>query len=257
MESIKMLMVDSSMFVTQLDILGYKRMGLSVKCADNFKKIDAFLHKEKFDVIVMNLDYEDVDYVKLGRYIRENPSWKDLLIVLTSVRTGGRVKEIYDSIDADLFVSLPVPKEIFIEKIKSLLDQVVRNTVRVKLVDYGTIIFKGEKYDCIVDDLSSSGVSLLVKQEFLKDETLSVKFNLYLDKQGKHSLDLKAKIKRVSKMDFSKIEYKEDYSGIENIQEYKYFMGVCFEYLKEEDRRTIEKYIAIVTKSIDKMTYYI
>ena len=252
-----MLMVDSAMFVTQLDILGYKRMGLSVKCADSFKKIDSYLQKEKFDVVVMNLDYEDIDYVKLGRYIRENPKYREMLIVLTSVRTGGKVKEIYDSIDADLFVSLPAPKEVFIEKIKSLLDQVVRNTVRVKYVDYAEYSYQGKDYRCVIDDLSSSGMSLLVKEECSKGDLINVKFELYLDKLGTKHLNVKAKVMRVSSMDYSKIEYKEDYSGIDDILDYKYFLGVQFESLKEEDRRTIEKYIAIVTKSIDKMTYYI
>ena len=257
MESIKMLMVDSAMFVTQLDILGYKRMGLSVRCADSFKKIDACLQKERFDVIVMNLDYEEIDYVKLGKYIRENPKYREMLIVLTSVRTGGKVKEIYDSIDADLFVSLPAPKEVFIEKIKALLDQVVRNTTRVKYVDYGVYNYKGKEYTCVIDDLSSSGLSILVKEELEKEDSIDVKLELYLERNGTKVLHLKAKVMRVAPMDWSKIEYREDYCGIDDILQYKYFLGVQFESLKEEDRRTIEKYIAIVTKSIDKMTYYI
>ena len=109
----------------------------------------------------------------------------------------------------------------------------------------------------MIDDLSSSGLSILVKEELEKEDSIDVKLELYLERNGTKVLHLKAKVMRVAPMDWSKIEYKEDYCGIDDILQYKYFLGVQFESLKEEDRRTIEKYIAIVTKSIDKMTYYI
>lgn len=158
--TIKMLSIDDKTVTTDLDRAGYRKMGILVRPAASFDEANKLLKAEKIDLIVINMDYKPVDSVNVTKHLKSQEAYAAIPIVLTSVQTAAKVRNSALDAGADLFVEQPLPRQYFVEKLKQLLDQQVRNTERINLGGEVSFTYDGTTASCAVGDLSISGILL-------------------------------------------------------------------------------------------------
>ncbi len=169
-DTIKMLSIDNKTLTTDLDRAGYRKMGVVVKPAANFEEANKLLKSDTIHLIVINMDYKNIDAVQITKHLKSQEEFAGIPIILTSVQTAARVRNNALEAGADLFVEQPLPRQYFIEKLKQLLEQKTRSSGRVAVHGDVQFIVDGTTHNCPIGDLSVSGVLLSTEME-LKDGT--------------------------------------------------------------------------------------
>lgn len=156
----KILTIEDKGLSTELDRAGYKKLGVTYKVVHSFKDAEEYLTKDTFDVIVVNYDYNRLDHMSICRHFKAQPHTKDLPIVFTSVQD--KPKNLPDFVQAglDLFIQLPIPRQFFIERLRTLLEQKVRETERVVHEGDVEFTYQESQHLCPIGDLSKSGILL-------------------------------------------------------------------------------------------------
>jgi CheY-like chemotaxis protein/Tfp pilus assembly protein PilZ len=134
-------------------------MGVALKTAPSFAEAKKVLAENGVDVIVINYDNDQVNTPALCQHFKTNAGTKDIPIVITSVQSVGRQLKTSIKAGFDLFVEQPIPRQYFIEKLRSLLDQKTRTTKRVTLQEGHVAIEAGDTVrQCILEDISQTGI---------------------------------------------------------------------------------------------------
>ncbi len=173
-----MLSVDNRSVTSDLDSAGYKKMGVSVRPASSWEEAEKFLVQGLIDVLVINLDYHKVNAVQVIRYLRSMPDFVKLPVVVTSVQSVARVRKAAIDAGADLFVEQPLPRQFFIEKLKTLLSHSTRGTARIGTGGEGRFQLDGKLVSCPLADVSNGGVLLQCHLELPLGTALKVELVL-------------------------------------------------------------------------------
>ena len=173
-----MLSIDDKSLTTNLDRAGYRKMGVQVSSANSFKEASEILKAGEIDVVVINMDFDEIDAASIVSHLKTDERHKDLVVVTTSVRSSAAVRNRAITAGADLFIEQPLPRQYFIEKIKGVLDQQTRTTERISVHGEVDLVWEKGKFSSAVGDLSSSGM-LISTEESLPDGT-SVSLNFVL-----------------------------------------------------------------------------
>lgn len=240
MSHIKMLSLDEKTITSELDRAGYRKMGISVRGALSWSEASRVLAEGDVDVVVVNLDLASVDTLEVIRHVRAS-AWKDTPIVATSVQSSTKIRNNAIKCGADLFVEQPVPRDYFIEKIKSLLDQKTRSTERVNADVEVSFKLGGKDVSCPVGDLSVSGVLLTTDLELQHGEVMDLTFTL-----GASSKPLKVKGEVVRRIESNK-KNPDSMTGI----------GVRFVEFAGDSQQRIESFVARTADKTNKMVYYL
>ena len=240
MSHIKMLSLDEKTITSELDRAGYRKMGISVRGALSWAEASKVLSEGDVDVVVVNLDLSSVDTLEVIRHVRAS-GWKDVPIVATSVQSSPKIRNNAIKCGADLFVEQPVPRDYFIEKIKSLLDQKTRTTERVNADVEVSFKLGGKDFSCPVGDLSVSGVLLTTDLELQHGDVIDLVFTL-----GASSKSLKVKGEVVRRIESNK-KNPNQMTGI----------GVRFVEFSGDSQQRIESFVARSADKTNKMVYYL
>lgn len=239
MSHIKMLSLDEKTVTSDLDRAGYRKMGVSVKSATTWADASRVLAEGDVDVVVVNLDLASVNSMEVIRHVRAS-NWKTVPIVATSVQSSPTIRTNAIKAGADLFVEQPVPRDYFIEKIKSLLDQKTRSTERVNADVEVSFKVNGKDFSCPVGDLSVSGVLLTTELELAQGQTIDLFFTL-----GASSKALKVKGEVVRRIEGKK--GSDQLTGV----------GVRFVEFGGDSQQRIESFVARSADKTNKMVYYL
>jgi response regulator RpfG family c-di-GMP phosphodiesterase len=169
-KNIRMLSIDDKSLTTNLDRAGYRKMGVQVSSVATYKEARDVLREKKIDVVVINMDFEDIDAPAIIGHLKNDEKSKEIVVVATSVRSSAAVRNRAIGAGADLFVEQPLPRHYFIEKIKNTLEQQVRTTERISVHGEVELIADRAKFSAPIGDLSSSGM-LISTEESLDDGT--------------------------------------------------------------------------------------
>lgn len=240
MSHIKMLTLDEKTITSELDRAGYRKMGVLVKGATQWAEASKVLSEGDTDVIVINFDLPSIDATEVIRHIRAS-GYTDLPIVATSVQASPKVRNSAIKAGADLFVEQPVPRDYFIEKVKSLLDQKTRTTERVNPDLEATFKVNGQIHNCPVGDLSVSGVLLTTQLDLQHGEMIDLSFTL-----GASNKPIKVRGEVVRRIESNK-KNPHQMTGI----------GVRFVEFSGDSQQRIESYIARTSDKSNKMAYYL
>jgi len=234
-QPIQMLSIDDRSITTELDSAGYKKMGVVVRGASSYDEAERMLEKSAVDVLVINLDYRKVDAVQVIKHIRTLEKFAKLPIVVTSVQPGARTKSGAIEAGADLFVEQPVPRQYFIEKLKSLLSHRTRGETRVGTGGNASFFFNGESVSCELGDVSNGGV-LLQSDLALEPGT---QLDIELELPGvKKPIEVSGRVVR---------KVANPVAGF----------GFRIESFKGDGKKRLEKYVAINAESDSPMRYYL
>jgi response regulator RpfG family c-di-GMP phosphodiesterase len=237
MSAIRMLMVDDRMLTSELDRAGYKQMGISVRHVSDFKKAQEILDDRQWpvDVMVINYDYERVDALQTSQYVKSK--YQDVLVVITSVQSSAAVRKKAERASADLFIEQPIPRQMFVEKIKKHLDQIVRSDARISLKNNARILLGTKSYEFPILDLSTTGLFLKTDAQIPAGETVFLSFELPNDAKD---IEVRGSVVRA-------IMNKDEQIGL----------GIKFEEFKAHCYPRLEKYVLSHGGKNKELLYYI
>lgn len=241
MPQIVMLSLDEKTLITELDRAGYKKMGVLVRSATTLDEAIRILKNETIDIIVMNMDHSSVNATEATVKIKRVKEWASIPVVLTSVQSSAKIKMTAQKSGADLFVEQPLPRDYFIEKLKSILEQETRATQRVQGSVGLTFLWNGTSYSCDVADLSITGLLASTDLSIPAGERIEMQINL-----GASSKLVRAVGEVVRHVKANKHQ-DGSHSGI----------GIRFISFKADARERIESWVARTSDSSNKMAYYL
>ena len=242
MSQITMLSVDEKTLTSDLDRAGYRKMGISVKSANTFEEAAKTLENMHIDIIVLNMDHTKVDVLDVVKKIKSAKIWGDIPIVLTSVQSAPKIKQLAKKSGADLFVEQPLPRDYFIEKLKNLLSQQTRGQQRVQGSIGVSFSWKGKSHSCQVGDMSLTGLLLSTDLDIPSGEILELQITL-----GASSKPVKVKGEVVRQ-----IQARKHGPGIEEGG-----IGVRFGIFQADGQQRIESWVARTSDTSNKMAYYL
>ena len=240
---IRMLTIDDRMLTTDLDRAGYRNMGIAVKHVSSFKDAQDAVEDGAADIIVINMDFEKVDGIAICQHFKSNDEYKEIPVVLTSVQSAASVKKSALGAGADLFVEQPLPRQYFIEKLKTLLEQQTRGNDRVEGLDAMVVLkIKGKTYDLPIGDISTSGMLVTTDLDLPDQEAVEMTFSL-----PGYRKPIQAKGQVVRKINTIAGNTAHAIVGV----------GIRFESFQGDSQKRLDKYVAKSNDKEGKMIYYL
>ena len=240
MHQIVMLSLDDKSITSDLDRAGYRKMGITVRQSKNWSGAAKVLAAEPIDVIVINFDVVGLDGLEVIKHVRYS-EWKAIPIVGTSVQSSARLRQNAIASGADLFVEQPLPRDYFIEKIKSLLDQKTRTNQRVNMDVEAKVKLDKLETSCEVVDLSATGVLLSTKLDLKPGKSIDISFQF-----GANLKPVVVRCEVVRKIELKGRE-KELNTGI----------GIRFLEFKGDGQQRLESFVARTSDKSNRMAYYL
>lgn len=240
-QPITMLSIDARSVTAELDSAGYKKMGVTVRTASSWDEAEKFLTGESIDVLVINLDYRKVDGTQVIRHVRSVEKFSKLPVVVTSVQPGAKIRSAAIEAGADLFVEQPLPRQFFIEKLKSLLSQTTRSTARIGTGGEARFLLEGKKVSCPLGDVSAGGVLLQSHIELVVGTALRVELVL---PGVKKPVEVSGQVVRKVK------------GNIKDPASIKGF-GFRIDTFHGDGRKRLEKFVAMNAETDSPMRYYL
>jgi len=238
-QSITMLSIDEKTMTTELDRAGYKSMGIIVKTAPTFPDAMQTLRNHSIDVVVINSDYLKVKGTEICEYLKQNEETAAIPVIMTSVQASSKGPAL--KAGADLFVEQPFPRNYFIERIKTLLEQKTRTNERVS-VQVEAEVTIGKKTNRVpIADLSSTGLLLSTEEKLSPGTKVSLSFEVPLYKkpilaQGEVVRFIEADAKNPDRA-----------SGL----------GIKFVSFEGDSEKRLEKFVSKTSDENNRMIYYL
>ena len=242
MSQIVMLSVDQKNLTSELDRAGFKKMGIIVRSASSYPDIIQALKNEKIDIIVLNMDHTGMDPVDAVKKLKQTSAWADLPMVLTSVQSSAKIKELAKKSGANLFVEQPLPRDYFIEKLKSLLSHQTRGHGRVSGTVSVKFSWRGEGQTVEVGDLSLTGILLTSTLIIPAGDVLDLEISFGASNKP---VKVKGEVVRIVPPDLNRVGAEE--GGV----------GVRFNQFVADGQQRIESWVARTSDSTNKMAYYL
>jgi hypothetical protein len=146
-----------------------------------------------------------------------------VLVVVTSVQSTASIRKKSEKAGADLFIEQPIPRQMFVEKIKKSLDQIVRSDARITVQKNARILLGNQVFEFPILDLSTTGLLLKTDAEIPAGETLFLSFELPQDPKD---IEVRGSVVRA-------ITNKNEQLGL----------GIKFEEFKPQSFERLEKYV--------------
>jgi uncharacterized protein (TIGR02266 family) len=238
-KTMKILFIDEKRITSELEKAGYRKIGAQIVQATNFTGAKDILKKEEIDVIVLNFDYAQIDAPSICEHFKKQKDTAEIPIVFTSVQSLPK-KVMARTHAPDLFIETPVPREYFIEKIRSILDEKTRNTERVTHVGEAEYIIDGESFHAPIQDVSKSGILLATDSDLKVGTKVTLNFEL---PGYKKPITVDGEVVR----QIAPNKARETPAGI----------GIRFDEFNGDSQKRLEKYIAKSQNDDPKLAYYL
>jgi len=229
------LSVDARGVTSDLDRTAYRKMGMRVWTAKNFNTVEKHLLNRDISLILINLDQLNMDGVSLVEYLKKHKKYKDIPVVAASVQTG-RLRRKANAAGVDEYIEQPIPRDLFIEKVKSFLSQATRTSDRVATSFDAELKYSDELVLSTVLDISPTGI--LVETDFRTEADAAVQIKMKLPGL-KRAFILGAQVVR-----------QEDHKT-----ETGYKTALRFNSISTEAKRKIEKFV-LQNKMQGELKYY-
>ena len=237
--TLKILSIDEKRITTDLDKAGYRKFGAQIIQATTFKSAEEALSNQEIDVIVVNYDYKDVDAEAICEHLKRQDSTADKPVVFTSVQSLPK-RLLSKDYGPDLFIEQPIPRQYFIEKVRNLLEQKIRDTDRVDHGGVVTFSYNNQEFQCPIQDISKSGILMATEVSLEPGTRLELSFDI---PGYKKPIRVDGEVVRI----IQARKHSEDLPGI----------GVRFDEFKGDSQKRLDKYILKSQNDDPKLVYYL
>ena len=198
----KILLVDDVKFFLELESTFLKRANCEIFTAHNGKEALEVIAKEEPDLVLMDFHMPKMSGDECCRKIKGNPATKDISVIM--VTTEGKPEEqgICRLAGCDDYITKPINRMHFLDKVKKHLDIPIRQHVRVPIEATVTYLVNGESYSGEVGDISEGGMFIESKNPCPAGTKLKVSFNMPGDED--FSIEAQGRIMRVIEKDQSR-----------------------------------------------------
>ncbi len=236
--TLKILSIDEKRITSDLDKAGYRKIGAQMFQATTFSEAQEKLSKlVDISVIVINYDFKQVDAMTICEHFKR--TMPDKPVVLTSVQNVPK-KILKNDFGPDLFIEQPIPRQYFIEKIRNLLEEKIRDTDRVSHVGAVEFEYEGKVIECNIQDISKSGVLLETNINIQPSTLLCLSFSI---PGYKKPIRVEGEVVR-----------RIDADGHRNTLP---GLGVRFKEFQGDSQKRLEKYILKSQNDDPKLVYYL
>lgn len=237
--TLKILFIEEKQLTSDLEKVGYRKIGVQTIQATNFNQAMDILDKDAIDVIVINFDYREIDATGMCEHVKKQAKTCEIPVIFTSVQSLPKAVTAREH-GPDLFIETPVPREFFIEQIRNLLEEKTRGTERV--VHEGSVCFdyQGKSFDCSIQDVSKSGILLSTDMHINEGTKLSLSFCL---PGYKKPIKVEGEVVRLIAAD----SRRSTPAGI----------GIRFDEFNGDSQKRLDKYIAKSQHDDPKLLYYL
>lgn len=235
--ALRILSIDEKRITTDLDKAGYRKIGAQMIHATTFSEARKKLESFDISVIVINYDFKDVDAVSVCEHFKRTMPEKP--VVLTSVQNVPK-KILKSDLGPDLFIEQPIPRQYFIEKLRNLLEEKIRDTDRVTHGGAVEFDYQGQTNHCNIQDISKSGVLLETDLNIAPSTTLYLSFFI---PGYKKAIRVEGDVVRRINADPNKN------TG--------FGLGVRFKSFQGDSQKRLEKYILKSQSDDPKLVYYL
>ena len=241
-DTIKMLQLDSRLLTSQLDRQGYKSIGLTVSTAESKAQIMEKVENESFDVVCINFDTYESEVADLFNYLLSQANLKNSLFVMTTVQSKQKVNlALKDKIEkVGLTVQQPMPRTLFIEKVRGALELQSRKNNRIFTKTSANVECKDQNlaFRSEILDISKTGLLLQRTCDLKIGQKLELSFKL---EETGPKFDIEGEVVRIIEPTSKAVE------------EASY--GIRFHKFKKAKQNTLEKFLD--SQSIDDAIYYL
>ncbi|SMF14324.1 PilZ domain-containing protein [Pseudobacteriovorax antillogorgiicola] len=234
--TLKILSIDEKRITSDLDKAGYRKIGAQIIHVSSYAEAERILSEQEINILVINYDYKEVDSVATCEHIKRS---RNIPVVFTSVQNVPK-KILKKELGPDLFIEQPIPRQYFIEKLRNLLDEQIRDTDRVTHGGSVAFNFEGEDVNCPIQDISKSGILLSTEQNLPSGTVLDMSFSI---PGYKKPIRVEGEVVRKIEAD----RKRERAAGL----------GVRFKGFKGDSQKRLEKYILKSQNDDPKLVYYL
>ncbi|MDD9950030.1 MAG: PilZ domain-containing protein [Zetaproteobacteria bacterium] len=160
------LSLDEKMRSHAVDRSFFLSSGIRIVRWDEWDQVIRGVTTKKAQLLHINLDATNDAAIPIVHQIRSNNKIHELPILVTSVKPNHASKAAALKAGANLFVELPLPQDVYLEKIKSFLDISTRSTARVEGIGSVNLRVKGKEYQVDVEDISITGLFIRFEEHF-------------------------------------------------------------------------------------------
>lgn len=239
--TMRILQIDEKFMTSELDRAGYRKTGTKIIQASSFLEAQAKLKTQDVDVIVINFDYEGISAEAACKHFKASKKTEDIPIVFTSITTLSQ-KLTEATHGPDLCVEYPMPRQFFIEKLRTLLEQKTRDNSRVNYTGNASFLWNDKEHVCPILDLSKSGLLLSSDLKLEPGETIDLSFIL---PSYKRAIKVTGEVVRHISSKVSRNETQGESYGIK----FKSFHG--------DSKTRLERFIMKSAIDDPKMVYYL
>lgn len=239
--TLTILTIDDKMLTSELDKAGYRKIGITIRSAANFQEADSLLHAGGIDAVIVNDDYKEINGLAILQHFKKQAHSLHLPFVFTSVRSKPKNYRELCQAGLDLFVEQPVPRHYFVEKIRSLLDQKMRDDNRMGFKGRLEFVYGDEKRQSDMQDMSKTGLLLLSEQPLDINCTIQMSFLL-------------PAYKKPIKVDGTIVRAM---SKIDGAVASGYAYGVRFDKFLGDSQKRLESYISKNNMDDPRLVYYL
>jgi response regulator RpfG family c-di-GMP phosphodiesterase len=118
-----------------------------------------------------------MDGVSLVQFLKAHKKYKEIPVVAASVQTG-RLRRRVTAVGVDQYIEQPIPRDLFIEKVKSFLSQATRSSDRVSTSFDAELKYADDLVVSTVLDISPSGILVETDYRTEKDVPVQIKMRL-------------------------------------------------------------------------------
>lgn len=146
----KILLVDDDPDILEFVSYNLRKSEYDVYLATNGKEAIEVAHKERPELIILDIMMPVMDGIEACRQIREIPELKNTLITFLTART-----EEYSQIagldnGADDYITKPIKPRLLISRVNALLRRVNRSADETLPLHFGDLLINREKYNVVL-----------------------------------------------------------------------------------------------------------
>lgn len=178
MEKKKILLVEDVKYFVDVQKRLLKRTNCDLITISDGSQVLEIATKERPDLILLDIILPGMNGDDCCRAIKSDSSLKDVPIIMTILEGREDEKERCLNAGCDDYITKPINREELLNKVKKLLDLIVREHVRVPMKITASYSFQGEEFPCKIHDVSEGGMLIISNNPLTINSSILLKFVL-------------------------------------------------------------------------------
>ena len=117
----KILLVDDEPLLLEMVVMRLEANDYEVVCAVDGQEALDKVHREKPDLIILDIMLPKIDGYKVCRMLKFDEAYKSIPIIIVTARSQQKDEDMGKEMGADAYIAKPFEPEILLDKIRELL----------------------------------------------------------------------------------------------------------------------------------------